>query len=111
MSSGAAAGLANQAFRFVHYKLADSRTKESQRRKLIHQEAMQGRELSHQRDLQREELKHQAEVRREVAFFEARRELLSSAVAAYDWVQWWWGDLYGGVCGAVLRRLSAHTHR
>jgi hypothetical protein len=47
VSSGTAAGLANQAFRFVHDKLADSRTKESQRRELIHQETMQGRELSH----------------------------------------------------------------
>lgn len=95
VSSGAAAGLANQVFKFVHDKLADSRTKATQHRELEHQRTMQERELRHQRDLQREEREHQAEVRREAAFFEARRDLLGNAAAVYEWIQWWWGDLYG----------------
>lgn len=95
VTSGAAAGLANQVFKFGHDWLADQRTKDSQRRELDHQEAMQARELQHQRDLQEEERDHAVEIRSEVAFFDARNELLTKAVGVYDWVQWYWGDLYG----------------
>jgi hypothetical protein len=94
-ASGAAAGLANQLFRFGHDWIADRRTKEGQRRELDHQRALQDRELAHQRDLQSEEREHQAQLRREEAFFAAREELLGEAVAVFDWAQWWWGDLYG----------------
>lgn len=96
VTSGAAAGLANQLFKFGHDWLADRRTKEGQRRELEHQATMQERELHHQRDLQREEREHQAAVRREDVFFEAQKELLPKVVAVRSWIQWWWGELYGG---------------
>lgn len=95
VTSGAAAGLANQVFKFGHDWIADRRTRESQRRELEHQRTMQDRQLEHQRDLQREERDHEAELRREAAFFEAQKTLLPDAVAVDEWVNWWWGDLYG----------------
>jgi hypothetical protein len=95
VSSGAAAGLANQGFRFFHDWLADRRTAAAQARDLRHQDTMQERELLHQRDLQREEREHQGELRREAGFFEARKDLLAKAVGVREFISWWWGRLYG----------------
>lgn len=82
--SGAAAGVMNQIARFIHDLIADRRTKESQRR-----------ELEHQRTLRREDREHQDAVRSEVSFFESRNALLGDAVCVRDYIDWWWGHLYG----------------
>lgn len=105
-ASGAAAGLANQGFRFFHDLIADKRNAKTQARELTHQETMQvrdlaqqetmqERELVHQRDLQAEEREHEAAVRREAAFAEAKKELLPLAVAVSTWIDWSWGKAHG----------------
>ncbi|WP_109470924.1 hypothetical protein [Ornithinimicrobium cavernae] len=105
-SSGAAAGLANQLFKFLHDLLAERRRGRAQDRELEHQKLIQDRELEqqttsqkrgldHQRELQREEREHQAELRREADFYDARRAHVPGVSAVYGYIQWWWGELYG----------------
>lgn len=94
VSSGLAAGLANQLFRFVHDALAEGRQKKSQRLELKHQEDMLRRQSEGQRELQLEEREHQRRLRREEAFFHARTRFAPAVTGVQEWITWWWADLY-----------------